>query len=170
MVGFTDRQESVVSNWRKNVVTKLGEEMFLLFDQPSTLIGSYDRDTITKYLSEGDVDVMVVLHYGDNKNWENKEALQRRCTGLKRYYKMLILRLNAAVSATRERFFNSLAATRIRRSAKRCHARIIRLSVRGWFALSGRLFRLLKPYWQAIVVEILEFSVAEPQNYFLSFS
>src|SRR4030095_2015777 len=48
MVGFTDRQESVVSNWRKNVVTKLGEEMFLLFDQPSTLIGSYDRDTITK--------------------------------------------------------------------------------------------------------------------------
>ena len=77
MVGFTDRQESVVSNWRKNVVTKLGEEVFLLFDQPSTLIGSYDRDTITKYLSEGDVDVMVVLHYGDNKNWENKEGVTK---------------------------------------------------------------------------------------------
>jgi hypothetical protein len=77
MVGFTDRQESVVSNWRKNVVTKLGEEVFLLFDQPSTLIGSYDRDTITKYLSEGDVDVMVVLHYGDNKNWENEEGVTK---------------------------------------------------------------------------------------------
>jgi hypothetical protein len=38
MVGFTDRQESVVSNWRKNVVTKLGEEVAVLFDQPSRLI------------------------------------------------------------------------------------------------------------------------------------
>jgi tRNA nucleotidyltransferase (CCA-adding enzyme) len=74
MVGFTDCQESVVSNWRKNVVTKLGEKVSFHFDQPSTLIGSYDRDTITKYLSEGDVDVMVVLHYGDNKNWENEEG------------------------------------------------------------------------------------------------
>ena len=50
MVGFTDCQESVVSNWRKNVVTKLGEKVSFHFDQPSTLIESCDRDTIIKYL------------------------------------------------------------------------------------------------------------------------
>lgn len=73
-LNITDRQETIVSNCRNNVVSKLSEKLTLHSEQPSKLIGSYDRDTLTRYLSKGDVDVMVVLHHGENKEWDNKEG------------------------------------------------------------------------------------------------
>jgi hypothetical protein len=73
-LNITDRQGTIVSNCRGNVVAKLGAKLSLHPDQQSKLIGSYDRDTLTRYLSEGDVDVMVVMHYGDNKHWDNQSG------------------------------------------------------------------------------------------------
>lgn len=76
-LNITDRQENTVSICRKNVVDKIGAKLSLYPDQPSKLIGSYDRDTLTRYLSDGDVDVMVVLHYGNNKDWDNKDGVDK---------------------------------------------------------------------------------------------
>lgn len=73
-VNITDRQEQVVSTCRSNVVQKLASELDLYPDQPSRLIGSYDRDTLPRYLSSGDVDVMVVLHYGKNLGWHTTDG------------------------------------------------------------------------------------------------
>lgn len=66
---ITDRQESLVSTAQKNVVDAIGNEITLYSGEESQLIGSWDRNTLTRYLSEGDVDVMVVMNYGSNKNW-----------------------------------------------------------------------------------------------------
>lgn len=63
----------MVSNCRTNVVDKLKQEISL-YDPSSVLIGSYDRDTLPRYLSKGDVDVMVVMHFSDNKNWYSAEG------------------------------------------------------------------------------------------------
>jgi hypothetical protein len=71
---ITDRQTSLVSQRRQNVVDALGKELILYPGTPSRLIGSYDRSTLIRYLSEGDVDVMVVLHYSENKDWDNPEG------------------------------------------------------------------------------------------------
>jgi len=80
-LNISDRQEPKVSNCRTTIVKALEAKLTLYPDQPSKLIGSYDRDTLIRYLSEGDVDVMVVLHYGEHKDWEDAEgtgkALQR---------------------------------------------------------------------------------------------
>lgn len=76
-LNITNRQENVVSTCRTNVVKTIGEKVSLHTDQPSILIGSYDRDTITRYLKDGDVDVMVVLHYGKNKEWDNKDGVRK---------------------------------------------------------------------------------------------
>lgn len=76
-LNITDKQTEVVSTCRKNVVGKIGEKLSLHSDQPSKLIGSYDRDTLTKYLSEGDVDVMVVLHHGNNEDWDNDDGVKK---------------------------------------------------------------------------------------------
>ncbi|GMU74251.1 MAG: hypothetical protein AMXMBFR44_4480 [Candidatus Campbellbacteria bacterium] len=76
-VNITDRQTTIVSNCRNNIVSKIGAKLSLHSEQPSKLIGSYDRDTSTRYLSEGDVDVMVVLHYGDNEDWDNKDGVSK---------------------------------------------------------------------------------------------
>lgn len=73
-LNITDRQTTVVSNCRANVVAKIGSKLTLHSEQPSKLIGSYDRDTLIRYLSEGDVDVMVILNYGQHKEWDNKEG------------------------------------------------------------------------------------------------
>ncbi len=85
-LNITDRQESIVSNCHTNVVAKLKESLSLYSDKPSKLIGSYDRDTLTKYLSEGDVDLMVILHYGNNKEWDSKEGV---ANSLNRFKKIL---------------------------------------------------------------------------------
>ncbi|MFQ5850971.1 MAG: CBASS oligonucleotide cyclase [Candidatus Binatia bacterium] len=71
---ITDRQTGLVSERRKNVVDALSKELTLHSNNPSRLIGSYDRHTMTRYLSEGDVDVMVVLHYGNHKEWDTPEG------------------------------------------------------------------------------------------------
>ncbi len=76
-LNITDKQTEAVSTCRKNVVGKIGGKLSLHPDQPSKLIGSYDRDTLTKYLSEGDVDVMVVLHHGNNKDWDNNDGVKK---------------------------------------------------------------------------------------------
>jgi hypothetical protein len=70
---ITDRQAQTVSNCRYNVVEKLKAEISL-FDQESLLIGSYDRDTMPRYLSKGDVDVMVVMHYQNNQGWHSADG------------------------------------------------------------------------------------------------
>ena len=70
---ITDRQIDLVSQRRNNVVTVI-KEYLSLYPTPSMLIGSYDRKTLTRYLSEGDVDVMVILHYGNNKGWDDSEG------------------------------------------------------------------------------------------------
>lgn len=67
---ITDRQETLVGTRRRNVVNALAAKLELHSSQSSLLTGSWDRRTLTRYLSEGDVDVMVVLHYGENKGWD----------------------------------------------------------------------------------------------------
>jgi hypothetical protein len=74
-LNISDRQETLVSICRKNVVDKIANKLILHSEQPSKLIGSYDRNTLIRYLYEADVDVMVVLHYGENKHWDNDEGV-----------------------------------------------------------------------------------------------
>lgn len=71
---ITDRQAQAVSNCRYNVVEKLKAQIQLYPNHESLLIGSYDRDTLQRYLKNGDVDVMVVMHYGHNKAWCTAEG------------------------------------------------------------------------------------------------
>lgn len=70
---ITDRQVSLISTRRENVVKSLKNGLDLHPDE-SRLIWSYDRNTMIKYLSEGDVDVMVILHYGKNKDYETSDG------------------------------------------------------------------------------------------------
>ncbi|MDP3736573.1 MAG: hypothetical protein Q8R02_04240 [Hyphomonadaceae bacterium] len=70
---ITDRQAQTVSACRSNVVAKLKAEISL-YDQESLLIGSYDRDTLPRYLNKGDVDVMVVMHYTNNQGWYSADG------------------------------------------------------------------------------------------------
>lgn len=70
---ITDRQVKTVSNCRYNVVEKLKSEISL-FDQESLLIGSYDRDTMPRYLSKGDVDIMVIMHFANNRSWYSADG------------------------------------------------------------------------------------------------
>lgn len=55
------------------MVAKIGAELFL-HNEKARVIGSWDRDTLTRFLSEGDVDVMVVLHYQKNVNWDSPQG------------------------------------------------------------------------------------------------
>lgn len=70
---ITDRQVSIVANCRSNVVAVLEKE-FSLHKEESKVIGSWDRNTLIRYLSEGDVDIMVILHYGDNKHLDTPKG------------------------------------------------------------------------------------------------
>ncbi len=85
-LNITDRQITGVSNCRTNIVKKLGEKLTLNAEQGSKLIGSYDRDTLTRYLKEGDIDLMVVLNYGAHKDWDNKEGVHK---ALKKFKEIL---------------------------------------------------------------------------------
>ncbi len=67
---ITDRQESLVERARKNVVNAIENEISLYPSSNSLVIGSWDRNTLSRYLSEGDVDVMVIMHHKDNQNWD----------------------------------------------------------------------------------------------------
>lgn len=72
-LNITDRQSSKVTNCKNNVVRVLGDKL-TLHSEKARVIGSWDRDTLTRYLVEGDVDVLVVLHYGENKNWHSADG------------------------------------------------------------------------------------------------
>lgn len=71
---ITDRQAELVSKRRKNVVDAIKESLTLYEGHESYVIGSWDRRTMTRYLREADVDVMVILHYGENKGWDNSDG------------------------------------------------------------------------------------------------
>ena len=68
-LNISNKQESLVSTRRENVVNAIDKELFLL-DEKSKLIGSYDRNTLIRYLFEGDIDVMVIMNYGKHKDWD----------------------------------------------------------------------------------------------------
>jgi len=70
---ITEWQSSLVSTRRQNVVTALGKELWLHADS-AKVIGSWDRHTLTRYLSEGDVDIMVVLDYGKHSDWYTSDG------------------------------------------------------------------------------------------------
>lgn len=74
---ITNRQTEVVGQRRKSVVDALAARLSLHSTQPSLLIGSYDRRTLTRYLREGDVDVMVVLNHGVHKDWDNAAGTEK---------------------------------------------------------------------------------------------
>ena len=73
---ITDPQEALVSTRRANVVKALQAQLTLHPDV-SRIIGSWDRHTLTRYLSEGDVDVLVILNYGAHKDWETTDGTVR---------------------------------------------------------------------------------------------
>lgn len=84
-LNITDRQTTIVTNCKNNMVAKLGAEL-KLHEEKARVIGSWDRDTLTRYLSEGDVDVMVILHYGEHKGWDSGDGASK---ALARFKKIL---------------------------------------------------------------------------------
>lgn len=81
-LNLTDRQETIVANCKNNMVDKIGAAL-KLHEQKALVIGSWARSTITRYLSEADVDVMVILHYGENKQWDDADGTVRALTKFK---------------------------------------------------------------------------------------
>lgn len=73
---ITDRQQGKVSICRENVTNTLAKEL-TLHPEKSKVIGSWDRHTLTRYLSEADVDVMVILHYGENEGYDTSDGTVR---------------------------------------------------------------------------------------------
>jgi len=71
---ITVKQEALVSDRRANVEKALRKKLVLHPSEEPKVTGSWDRNTLTRYLYEGDVDVMVILHYGENKGWDNPEG------------------------------------------------------------------------------------------------
>lgn len=72
-LNITDKQEDAVSNCHNNVTSVIKKELELHPEQ-SKVIGSWDRNTLIKYLSENDVDLMVILNYGKNKHWDTPDG------------------------------------------------------------------------------------------------
>jgi hypothetical protein len=79
---LTDRQQAIVANCRKNVADAIAAELSLN-DERSKVIGSWDRHTLTRYLSEGDIDLMIILHYGNNKQWKTSEGTSKALASFK---------------------------------------------------------------------------------------
>ena len=73
-VNITDTQNSLVSSRWNNVLDAIDRKLYLHNTKPSMLIGSYKRQTMLKPLSNNDVDLMLVLHYSKNKNWDNSDG------------------------------------------------------------------------------------------------
>lgn len=71
---ITDRQSEIVSNCRTNLVATFIESHLSLHNQKTRVIGSYDRNTLIRPLASGDVDLMIILHHGDNENCDNSEG------------------------------------------------------------------------------------------------
>jgi tRNA nucleotidyltransferase (CCA-adding enzyme) len=64
-----ERQQSLVARRHTNVVSALRRRLSL-HPEESKVIGSWDRHTLTRFLSEGDVDVMVILDHSDHQHWD----------------------------------------------------------------------------------------------------
>ena len=71
---LTDRQEALVSSPRENLEKALIRGLSLHSKEATRVTGSWDRRTLTRYLSEADVDVMVILKYGVHKDWDTSEG------------------------------------------------------------------------------------------------
>lgn len=82
---ITERQETIVGNCRTNVVKSIKNRLTLHGDE-SCVIGSWDRNTLIRYLKEGDVDVMVILNYGKNSHWDNAQGT---ILALNKFYSIL---------------------------------------------------------------------------------
>lgn len=74
-LNITDKQEETVSNCHNNV-TKVIKQSLDLHSEESKVIGSWDRNTLIRYLSENDIDLMVILHYDQNKQWDNPDGTE----------------------------------------------------------------------------------------------
>ncbi len=66
---ITERQEALVASRHQAAIAALKAAGISLHPNESALIGSYDRHTLIRLLSEGDVDVMAILHFGNNQGW-----------------------------------------------------------------------------------------------------
>ena len=75
---ITDRQVGLISSAKSQVIAELGRQLNLE-NQPSLDIGSYDRNTMIKYLHEGDVDVMAIMQYQPNAGWYTGIGGPRNC-------------------------------------------------------------------------------------------
>lgn len=71
---ITDRQATLVSERRAKVETVLGKKLTLHGSQRPKVTGSWDRNTLTRYLVEGDVDVMVILQYAAHEEWDSADG------------------------------------------------------------------------------------------------
>lgn len=81
-LNVTDRQSATVTNCKNNVIREISKELSL-HEESGRVIGSWDRDTLIRYLSEGDVDVLVVLHYSKNSGWNNADGTINALTRFK---------------------------------------------------------------------------------------
>lgn len=71
---ITDKQTEKISNCRTNLIKVFNDSHISLHPQKAKVIGSYNRNTLIKPLSDGDVDLMILLHYGDNKEYKNSDG------------------------------------------------------------------------------------------------
>ena len=71
---ITDAQSEAISNCRKNLVSAFADSHLSLHDQETRVIGSYARNTLIRPLSAGDVDLMIILHYGNNKDCDTSDG------------------------------------------------------------------------------------------------
>lgn len=66
---ITDLQESKVADRKNTLISNYKKELSLHPDE-AKVIGSWKRNTMMRYLREADVDVMIILHYSQHKDWE----------------------------------------------------------------------------------------------------
>lgn len=71
---ITDKQSQLISNCRTNLVGVFNDSHISLHNEKTKVIGSYDRNTLIRPLANGDVDLMIILHYGENKDYDNSEG------------------------------------------------------------------------------------------------
>lgn len=59
---ITNKQSEKVSTCRENLVKTFVDSHIRLHNKKSKVIGSYDRSTLIRPLSDGDVDIMIILY------------------------------------------------------------------------------------------------------------
>lgn len=81
-LNITDRQSTAVTNSKNNVIREVATELSL-HEEKGRVIGSWARDTLTRYLSEGDVDILIVLNYTKHSQWHSAEGTVSALTRFK---------------------------------------------------------------------------------------